>query len=105
MLALHEHYPAYGFDRHKGYPTKAHLAALETAGISPVHGGALACQTLAGRPRGGIAFEHGIVCSPPSSQRILPDRWLAPYPPRAQPGGGAGDARCGITDHHNFFGW
>jgi ribonuclease HII len=37
MLALHEHHPAYGFDRHKGYPTKAHLAALETAGISPVH--------------------------------------------------------------------
>ena len=37
MLALHEHYPAYGFDGHKGYPTKAHLAALETAGISPVH--------------------------------------------------------------------
>ena len=37
MLALHEHYPAYGFDRHKGYPTKAHVAALETAGISPVH--------------------------------------------------------------------
>ena len=37
MLALHEHYPAYGFDRHKGYPTKAHLATLETAGISPVH--------------------------------------------------------------------
>ena len=37
MLALHEHYPAYGFDRHKGYPTKANLAALETAGISPVH--------------------------------------------------------------------
>ena len=37
MLVLHEHYPAYGFDRHKGYPTKAHLAALETAGISPVH--------------------------------------------------------------------
>ena len=37
MLALHEHHPAFGFDRHKGYPTKAHLAALETAGISPVH--------------------------------------------------------------------
>ncbi|MDP7408308.1 MAG: ribonuclease HII [Luminiphilus sp.] len=37
MLALHEYYPAYGFDRHKGYPTKAHLAALETAGPSPVH--------------------------------------------------------------------
>ena len=37
MLALHEQYPEYGFDRHKGYPTKAHLAALETAGVSPVH--------------------------------------------------------------------
>ena len=37
MLALHEHYPAYGFDQHKGYPTKAHLAALESSGVSPVH--------------------------------------------------------------------
>ena len=37
MLALHEHYPAYGFDRHKGYPTKAHLAALASSGVSPVH--------------------------------------------------------------------
>ena len=37
MLALHEHYPAYGFDQHKGYPTKAHLAALESIGVSPVH--------------------------------------------------------------------
>ena len=37
MLALNEHYPGYGFDRHKGYPTKAHLAALEHLGICPVH--------------------------------------------------------------------
>ena len=37
MLALHEHYPGYGFDRHKGYPTKAHITALETLGVSPVH--------------------------------------------------------------------
>ena len=37
MLALHEHYPAYGFDRHKGYPTKAHLAALEQLGVCPAH--------------------------------------------------------------------
>ena len=37
MLALHELYPAYGFDLHKGYPTKAHLAALESFGVSPVH--------------------------------------------------------------------
>ena len=37
MMALHEHYPGYGFDRHKGYPTKAHITALETLGVSPVH--------------------------------------------------------------------
>lgn len=37
MYALHAHYPAYGFDRHKGYPTKAHLAALQTHGPLPSH--------------------------------------------------------------------
>ena len=37
MLALNEHYPGYGFDRHKGYPTKAHLAALEHLGVCPAH--------------------------------------------------------------------
>ena len=37
MLALHEHYPGYGFDRHKGYPTKAHITALEALGVSPIH--------------------------------------------------------------------
>ncbi|MBL8417742.1 MAG: ribonuclease HII [Dechloromonas sp.] len=37
MLALHAEYPYYGFDRHMGYPTAAHCAALETHGPSPVH--------------------------------------------------------------------
>ncbi|MDD2884276.1 MAG: ribonuclease HII [Dechloromonas sp.] len=37
MLALHTHYPEYGFDRHMGYPTAAHRAALEKYGASPVH--------------------------------------------------------------------
>ena len=37
MLALHAEYPEYGFDRHMGYPTAAHCAALETHGPSPVH--------------------------------------------------------------------
>lgn len=30
-------YPAYGFARHKGYPTPAHLAALAAHGPCPVH--------------------------------------------------------------------
>ena len=37
MQALHEQYPEYGFDQHKGYPTKAHLAALERLGATPIH--------------------------------------------------------------------
>ncbi|MDR2187276.1 MAG: ribonuclease HII [Azonexus sp.] len=37
MLALHAQYPAYGFDRHMGYPTAAHCAALAAHGVSPVH--------------------------------------------------------------------
>jgi ribonuclease HII len=37
MAELHMHYPQYGFDRHKGYPTADHLAALKRCGVSPVH--------------------------------------------------------------------
>lgn len=37
MRQLHERYPQYGFERHMGYPTAAHFAALETHGASPVH--------------------------------------------------------------------
>lgn len=37
MLVLDAVYPHYGFARHKGYPTPAHLAALRRHGASPVH--------------------------------------------------------------------
>jgi ribonuclease HII len=37
MLTLHQEYPAYGFDRHKGYGTPAHLAALSAHGATPHH--------------------------------------------------------------------
>ena len=37
MQVLHARYPGYGFDRHKGYPTAAHVAALTALGVSPVH--------------------------------------------------------------------
>ncbi len=37
MLQLHERYPQYGFDGHKGYPTAEHLAALREHGASDVH--------------------------------------------------------------------
>jgi ribonuclease HII len=37
MRDLHSLYPDYGFDRHKGYPTKAHREALLRHGVTPVH--------------------------------------------------------------------
>ena len=37
MLEWHKQYPCYGLDRHKGYPTQAHIKALEEYGVSPQH--------------------------------------------------------------------
>ena len=37
MMELHEQYPEYGFDRHKGYPTALHLERLDKYGVAPVH--------------------------------------------------------------------
>jgi ribonuclease HII len=37
LLELDRQYPGYGFARHKGYPTPAHLAALRELGASAVH--------------------------------------------------------------------
>ena len=37
MVALHERYPDYGFDRHKGYGTAAHRDMILKFGSCPVH--------------------------------------------------------------------
>lgn len=37
MLQMAEEHPGYGFEVHKGYGTKAHYAALESLGPSPIH--------------------------------------------------------------------
>jgi ribonuclease HII len=37
MLSLHERWPQYGFDEHKGYGTPAHLAALAAHGPCDQH--------------------------------------------------------------------
>ena len=37
MVRLHEEYPAYGWDRNKGYPTAAHYDAIEKHGVTPHH--------------------------------------------------------------------
>ncbi len=37
MLELDKRYPGYGLARHKGYPSKAHIEALASLGVTPVH--------------------------------------------------------------------
>ncbi|ROQ20569.1 RNase HII [Marinimicrobium koreense] len=37
MVAFDQQYPGYGFAEHKGYPTKTHMAALDTLGVTPIH--------------------------------------------------------------------
>ncbi|MEN8140138.1 MAG: ribonuclease HII [Thermodesulfobacteriota bacterium] len=37
MARLDREYPQYGLARHKGYPTKAHKAAIAEHGPSPIH--------------------------------------------------------------------
>lgn len=37
LMALDACYPGYGFAKHKGYPTKLHIAALQSLGVTPVH--------------------------------------------------------------------
>jgi ribonuclease HII len=37
MVELDSRYPGYGLARHKGYPSKLHLQALESLGVTPIH--------------------------------------------------------------------
>ena len=37
LVELDKIYPEYGFAKHKGYPTKAHFAALAEQGVLPEH--------------------------------------------------------------------
>lgn len=37
MIELDARYPGYGLAQHKGYPSKAHMEALQQLGVLPVH--------------------------------------------------------------------
>ncbi len=37
MYEYDKQYPEYGFAKHKGYPTKQHLEALDKYGVLPIH--------------------------------------------------------------------
>ena len=51
MCNLDVEHPGYGFAKHKGYPVREHLAALEKLGASPVHRRSFApVRTVLGLP-------------------------------------------------------
>ena len=52
LVELHAQHPEYGFDRHKGYGTADHLAALRRHGPLPVHRRSFApvAESLAATP-------------------------------------------------------
>lgn len=37
MVQLAVQYPGYGLEKHKGYPTRAHIEALRTLGVTVIH--------------------------------------------------------------------
>lgn len=37
MTEMGAAYPAYGFDKHKGYGTASHIRAIKESGVSPLH--------------------------------------------------------------------
>jgi ribonuclease HII len=37
MLKMHEKYPMYGFNQHKGYGTKKHFENIKKYGLCPIH--------------------------------------------------------------------
>lgn len=37
MVEMDARYPGYGLARHKGYPTRAHIEALQTLGVTEIH--------------------------------------------------------------------
>ncbi len=60
MVELDQEYPGYGFAKHKGYPVKAHVEALERIGVSPVHRRSFAPvkKALGLAPEQGELFER-----------------------------------------------
>ncbi len=54
MKNLHQHYPEYGFSRHKGYSTPSHMAALTAHGPCPEHRKSFANVIGVMRSRAGL---------------------------------------------------
>ena len=65
MVELDSVYPGYGFARHKGYPTRAHFAALQELGPSPVHRQSFAPVQAC------LNFSDGMAAGGPGTQEMV----------------------------------
>ncbi len=69
MTGLAGHYPAYGFEQHKGYSTRQHMRALAEHGPCPEHRASFAnvmgLARVTAEPPGGWAPESGRTDVPP----------------------------------------
>lgn len=50
MTKLGKEEPQYGFEKHKGYGTAAHIFAIRTHGVSPIHRMSFLGKILGGQP-------------------------------------------------------
>lgn len=80
MRALHERWPLYGFDRHKGYATAEHLLLLREHGPCDEHRRSFApVRELLGLPELlGPAGSPLPIVSPGPSGSLIPDAWCIP---------------------------
>jgi len=72
MRELHLRYPAYGFARHKGYSTRAHMKALSAHGPCPEH--RYSFVNVGGLAGGGAGQEAG--CGDPGADAAWGDAAL-----------------------------
>ena len=77
MIALGRELPHYGFERHKGYGTREHHAALERHGATAHHRRSFRPVQLVL----GLMRDSGVVMAAPAVNRVSP----APPPSRRQP--------------------
>jgi ribonuclease HII len=59
-------YPGYGYEKHKGYPTKEHRAAIAKHGPSPIQRMTFRFTTMGTNPSGQAAGGQKIWVSPPT---------------------------------------
>ncbi len=70
MIALGKSFPAYGFERHKGYSTPEHQAAIERLGVTPHHRRSFRPVQLA---LGLLTLETVVAASPSVSLEAAPE--------------------------------